>query len=236
MSSSATALGKRLLSAAGFVRQGAYFADIGTDHAYLPLFLLDAGRIKRAFCSDINRGPLDSARRNAIERGLEDKITLVLADGATALDGNGITDYAVCGMGGELIAKIIEDSPHLYDTEVHLILQPMSRQAILRKFLAKEGFEIIKERFSLDAGKYYVTMLARYTGVPYEIDACTAEIGRAEPDGVNPEAQIGFIKNKIASMERAYRGKVEGGYIDEKEKLLIENMKKRLSILLNGGL
>lgn len=230
-----SALNARLLSAAEMVRQDAIFADVGTDHAYLPLFLLEEGRINRAFCSDINRGPLDSARRNATERGLEDKITLVLADGATALRDRGITDYAVCGMGGELIAKIIEDSRHLYDTEVNLILQPMSRQAILRKFLAKEGFEITKERFSLDAGKYYVTLLAHYTGTAYDIDDCTAEIGRAELDRVNPEAQIGFIKNKIASMERACLGKKQGGHVDEKDELLIENMKHRLHILLNGG-
>ena len=131
-----SALNARLLSAAEMVRQDAIFADVGTDHAYLPLFLLEEGRIKRAFCSDINKGPLDSARRTAAERGLEDKITFVLADGATALRDKNITDYAICGMGGELIAKIIEDSPHLYDTDVHLIIQPMSRQAILRKFLA----------------------------------------------------------------------------------------------------
>ena len=230
-----SALNARLLSAAEMVRQDAIFADVGTDHAYLPLFLLEEGRIKRAFCSDINRGPLDSARRNATERGLEDKITFVLADGATALSDNGITDYAVCGMGGELIAKIIEDSPHLYDESLRLILQPMSRQGVLRKFLAKEGFEVERECFSLDAGKYYVALQTRYTGVPYEIDECTAEIGSAEPDLVNPDAQIGFIKNKIASMERAYRGKIQGGRTDDKEEKLLKDLKQRLDILLKRG-
>ena len=97
----------RLLSAADFVRQDAILADIGTDHAYLPLFLLSEGRIKKAFCSDVNEGPLASARANADAAGLLDRVEFTLADGADALSGRGITDYAICGMGGELISDIV---------------------------------------------------------------------------------------------------------------------------------
>ena len=90
--SSASVIGKRLLSAAEFVRQGAYFADIGTDHAYLPLFLLKEGKIPRAVCADINRGPLESAQKNAEAEGLSDKIKFFLADGAASLSDEGISD------------------------------------------------------------------------------------------------------------------------------------------------
>ena len=100
-------LNARLSSVAEFVRQDAIFADIGTDHAYLPLFLLGCGRIGQAYCSDVNAGPLERARINAAEAGLSDKITFTLADGAAALAGLGITDYAICGMGGECINKSI---------------------------------------------------------------------------------------------------------------------------------
>ncbi|MBR4835801.1 MAG: SAM-dependent methyltransferase, partial [Clostridia bacterium] len=117
----------RLASAAELVRQNAIFADIGTDHAYLPLFLLESGRISFAYCSDINEGPLASARKNAEERGMVDKMDFILTDGATVLRDREITDYAICGMGGELIADIIHRAPHLYDGGVNLILQPMSR-------------------------------------------------------------------------------------------------------------
>ena len=79
------ALDGRLLSVARLVRQGAVFADIGTDHAYLPLALLNERRISRAVCSDINEGPLDSAKANAKDAGLFDKMTFHLADGAAAL-------------------------------------------------------------------------------------------------------------------------------------------------------
>ena len=93
----------RLSSAAKFVRQGARFADIGTDHAYLPLSLLSEGRIEYAVCSDINRGPLESARANAEALGLSDKVSFHLTDGALGLEDEGITDVAIAGMGGELI-------------------------------------------------------------------------------------------------------------------------------------
>ena len=88
-------LDKRLLSCADYVRAGAVFADIGTDHGYLPIFLLKAGRIERAYLTDINVGPLNSARENATAEGLLDKCSFLLTDGAAALMAHGITDYAV---------------------------------------------------------------------------------------------------------------------------------------------
>ena len=183
----------RLASAAELVRQNAIFADIGTDHAYLPLFLLESGRINFAYCSDINEGPLASARKNAEERGMVDKMDFILTDGATVLSERGITDYAICGMGGELIADIIHRAPHLYDEGVNLILQPMSRQATLRKFLASEGFRVSCESYSFDAGKYYVCLLATYTGERREIDEIEAELGSSSSEYINRDARIGYL-------------------------------------------
>ena len=123
-----SALNARLLSVAELTRQDAILADIGTDHAYLPLFLLDSGKIKFAYCCDINEGPLASARKNAEERARLGETDFILTNGATVLSGKGITDYAICGMGGELIADIIERAPHLKDVGLNLILQPMTKQ------------------------------------------------------------------------------------------------------------
>ena len=149
-----SALNARLLSAAELTRQGACLADIGTDHAYLPLFLLSEGRISFAYATDINEGPLSSARKNAEEYAFADKMEFILTDGAAALRGKGITDYTICGMGGELIRDIIDRAEHLKDAGVNLILQPMSRQEKLREYLASHGFRIVKESYSYDAGKY----------------------------------------------------------------------------------
>lgn len=200
-------LNARLLSAADFVRQGALFADIGTDHAYLPLFLLDEGRISRAVCADVNRGPLDSARKNAELRGHLDSVDFVLTDGAAALADMGVTDYAICGMGGELIADIISAAPHLRSEKINLILQPMTKQAYLRKFLLSEGFRITAERYSYDAGRYYVCMRVAYHGIPLPLSDEDAEIGLREFSDVDRAAHIGYLRSRLAPLAKAARGK-----------------------------
>ncbi len=218
------AIGKRLLSASGFVRQGAYFADIGTDHAYLPLFLLGEGRISRAVCADINEGPLESARRNAEEFGYDDSISFVLTDGAAGLSGMGITDYAICGMGGELICDIIERSPHLKEKGVRLVLQPMSRQSALRKYLAKNGFATVGEEYSCDSGKYYLCLAAEYVGKEREISDFEAEFGEVGPRASFSESKLGYFEVKINALRRAIDGKRMSGQNPPEEKLLSELM------------
>ncbi len=216
-------VGSRLLSAANFVRQGAYLADIGTDHAYLPLFLLGEGRIERAVCSDINRGPLESAERNAAELGLSEKIIFRLADGAAALADMGITDYAICGMGGELIAEIIDAAPHLSEPGVRLILQPMTRQAHLRKYLLRRGFSVVGESYSCESGKYYLCIAAEYSGEVRNISEFEAEFGNYDPRAELSAEQKGYIDAKIKALEKAMRGKRLGGESDSpEERLLVE--------------
>jgi len=221
-------IGRRLLSASEFVRQDAYLADIGTDHAYLPLFLLDMGRISRAVCADINPGPLDNASRNAEEVGLADKITFILTDGAVGLSDKGINDYAVCGMGGELIADIIEASPHLKDKGVRLILQPMSRQAHLRKYLAENGFFTVGESYSEDAGKYYVCFAVEYDGIRRDISDVDAELGSLATPRVNltPEEE-GYLKGKLTAFERAARGKARSGEENSYEARVLKEYRER---------
>ena len=230
-----SALNARLLSAAELVRQNATFADIGTDHAYLPLFLLEEGRIEYAYCSDINAGPLASARKNAEERSMTDKISFVLTDGASVLSGKGITDYAICGMGGELIADIIDRAPHFCDAGVNLILQPMSRQAVLRKYLASRGFEIKCESYSYDAGKYYVCLLATYTGQKREIDEIESELGNPYVESRNDVAKLGYLRTLAAARTRALEGKRMGGASCEAEEALVAALTDAINILSEKG-
>ena len=196
----------RLLSAADFVRQDAILADIGTDHAYLPLFLLRAGRIVRAFCSDINEGPLDSARANIGAAGYLDRVEFTLADGADALAGKGITDYTICGMGGELIADIIDRADEMRDPAVRLILQPMTRRGALVSYLYRNGFKVLEEAYSKDAGKHYVTLLVSYSGNCRDTSELEAEFGRADTPSRNPEAKLGYLKAKLGVFEKRRDG------------------------------
>ena len=226
-----SSLDKRLLSCAGYVRAGAVFADIGTDHGYLPLFLLRSGRIERAYLSDVNRGPLSSAERNARDEGFFDKCEFILTDGAHALRDKGITDYAICGMGGELIARIIEDAPHLKDERVRLILQPMTKQEHLRRYLALAGFTIIKERFSHDSGKYYVTMVAEYCGESRELSFEEAELGLEASHVEDRIEYLGFLEGKRKAARTALMGKVAGGYDTDEDKERLSIIEKRIAKL-----
>ena len=226
-------LDKRLLSVAELVRQGAVFADIGTDHAYLPIFLLKEGSISRAFCSDINKGPLDSARRNTADAGFSDSVSFTLTDGAAALSGCGITDYAICGMGGELIASIIDRAPHLKAEGVNLLLQPMTKQEHLRAYLASHGFSILIESYSEDSGKHYVTFLATYTGKRREIDEITASLPSEESEIIGLIFEKKYLETKIPAYTRARDGKRLGGESTEREDKLIECATARLSKTLS---
>ena len=226
-----SALNARLLSAAELTRQGAVLADIGTDHAYLPLYLLSNGHISFAFATDVNEGPLASARANAEEYGHTDKMSFVLTDGATVLSDKGITDYSICGMGGELIADIIDRAPHLAAEGINLILQPMSRQEKLRTYLASHGFDITCESYSFDAGKYYVCMLAVYTGKCREISALESYIGFKNSSIRNKECHKSYLEAKIKSMRRALDGKKSAGIYDATEEQIIEQISEYIKNL-----
>ena len=224
-------LDKRLLSCADYVRAGAVFADIGTDHGYLPLFLLRTGRIERAYLSDVNRGPLSSAERNAKEEGLDCKCEFILTDGAAALRDKGITDYAICGMGGELIARIIEDAPHLKSLGTRLILQPMTKQEHLRRYLSMAGFSILDERFSFDSGKYYVTLLAEYSAQCRELSVSEAELGIDLPHDADRVEYLGFLEGKRKAAKKALLGKGAAGYEICEEEALLGMIESRIASL-----
>lgn len=215
----------RLASCAAFVRQDAVFADIGTDHAYLPIFLLKEGIITKGICSDINEGPLSKAKENAEANGLLDRLEFLLCDGAAELSDFGATDYAICGMGGELIAEIISRAPHLKNESLNLILQPMTRQAHLRQFLSSEGFDILFESYSAEGEKMYVSFLVKYTGKKRKMDIAEAEICAKNAKIVNKDLQLSYIKAKIRAYEQMIDGKKRGNVDFATEEMICSEMK-----------
>ena len=223
------ALNPRLTSAAEFVRQGARFADIGTDHAYLPIFLLSEGRISYAVCSDINEGPLASAKANARESGIYEKMDFCLTDGVAALAGYDLTDIAVCGMGGDLIASIVEAADFLKDEKINLILQPMTKQEALREKLYLMGYEIVAESYSIDAGKHYVCMQVKYTGNKKELLEIEKEICPENTKIVNKDLQIAYLEKKKSTYRKIVNGKASGGNLEPRELLSIKMIDEYLN-------
>ena len=222
-----TTLDARLSSVSALVRQDAILADIGTDHAYLPIFLLTTGRIRRAILTDINEGPLASAKEHARAAGVLDRVELILTDGAAATSRMGATDYTICGMGGELIADIISRAEHLRDPAVRLILQPMTRHAHLRKYLCESGFDILGEHYSTADGKHYLTILAEYSGVRRELDSISAEIG-ISPHPCEENAYFSYLLAMRERLLRILRAKSAVGHDVTDEREIISAIDERI--------
>ena len=200
----------RLLTAVSFVREGKRLADIGTDHAYLPIFLFEQGKIACAVAADINRGPLDKARENIQKYGFENSITTVLCDGLSKIESNEVDDIAIFGMGGELIVKIIDEAEWLKDKNKRLILQPMTHPEKLREYLCTSGFSIIGETLSYDRGKIYQTVCAEYDGINRELDVLSLHFGeQILTQGGELLSQL--LDNTKKQLERKISGKLEGG-------------------------
>ena len=157
-------LSRRLAAAAELVRPCESFADIGCDHGYLPAYLVQNNIVKKAYACDINEGPLSKCREVAEQEGVAGKITCILAPGLLGLNESDAREIAICGMGGELIADIIAECPFVKSKDVHFVLNPMTRQHVLRRRLCESGFEIGRDIIVAEGRHYYNVFEASYTG------------------------------------------------------------------------
>ena len=206
---------KRLEAAGALVREGAVIADIGTDHAYLPIRLTLENRISFAIASDIVDGPLRSAERNIAAFGIgEDRIKLMKTDGLRGVELYKPSDILICGMGGELIARIISGSEYVKDPEISLILQPMTREEKLRFFLAKNGFAIKDEDIVYEDNKLYQLILASYDGVKREISPESALLGAVNIEKKSPEFFM-LLEKKIKALTKQINGLGTAGREDK---------------------
>ena len=157
-------LDSRLMAIADLVRKDKVFADIGTDHAYLPVYLVENRIINCAIAADLRVGPLENAKETVVSHNLSNKIELRLSDGLDNFSENEVQEIAVAGMGGLLISSFIERTEWLKNSDVHLILQPMTHIEELRKTLFDNGFIIDKEVVAEDGDKLYIIISAYYYG------------------------------------------------------------------------
>ena len=149
-------ISKRLELVASFVPQGAILLDVGSDHAYLPIELVERGRIKSAIAGEVVEGPYQSAVKNVEVHGLKEKIQVRLANGLAAFEeADQVSVITIAGMGGRLIARILEEGLYKLANVGRLILQPNNREDDLRIWLQENGFQIVAESILEEAGKFY---------------------------------------------------------------------------------
>ena len=149
-------ISKRLELVASFVPQEAILLDVGSDHAYLPIELVERGQIEGAIAGEVVEGPYQSAVKNVEAHGLKEKIQVRLANGLAAFEeADQVSVITIAGMGGRLIARILEEGLDKLANVERLILQPNNREDDLRIWLQENGFQIVAETILEEAGKFY---------------------------------------------------------------------------------
>ena len=178
-------LSKRLQTIADFVKKGAVVADIGTDHAHIPIYLIKNNIISKAYACDINKGPLEKAKENINYYGVKN-IELRLSNGLEKLKTDEADTFIIAGMGGELIIDILDRGQGFLDKKNTFILSPHTKIEEVRNYLLRKGLKILKEDMCIDEGKFYTVMEAVYMGKTFSYTKGELLFGKYLIDNKNP--------------------------------------------------
>lgn len=148
-------ISERLKCVASLVNKGARVADIGTDHAYLPIYLVQNGISNKVYACDVRKEPLRRAKLHIDEYGLSDKITTKLCDGLKGINKGDVDTVTICGMGGKLMKNILKAGIDKLGDNTQLVLSAQSELKDFRKYLLETGIYIKSEHMLLEDGKYY---------------------------------------------------------------------------------
>lgn len=195
------ALSKRLEQVATMIPPCQTVADVGTDHGFLAVALIDKEIAQQVLAIDVNRGPLESAKGFVKERGLEQQITCRLGDGLAATAVGEVDCAVICGMGGELMQHIISVGPEWLQTYV---LQPQSHREELKKFLVQQGYGITEEQCLQEGKQYYdIWVVERGANSVYSTlpaDSILWEYG-ALLKAQRPQVWVDYIQRRIDTLQ-----------------------------------
>ena len=224
----------RLALLASLVPVGASLADIGTDHGYLPVYLLQKGAIKSAIASDINELPLEHARRTATEYGVTSGIDFRLCAGLDAIEAHEVDTVAIAGMGGETIIEILKNAS--WTREKTLLLQPMTKAEVLRVWLSENGYIITREHLVRDKDTLYAVLTAT-GGESAPLTAAQAYCGIAsQQDPLYGD----YAQERITKLTRAAQGLRASNRADREERIaelgaIIEELKQSREVWQHGN-
>lgn len=224
----------RLLTISDLIPKGSVVADIGTDHALLPIYLIKNGIAKSAIASDIADGPLNSARKNITAHALEGKIEVVKSDGLVNVYPFTPETVIIAGMGGETIRDIIANCGYSISGAPLFLLQPMTHTELLREYLMTNGFSILSETVIQEEHRFYVIISAKFSKkaehyfklsgkTDYELGGITKKTSAASEN---------YLKWRRQTAQKALQGiQKSQGFEQKKSDLtaLIEEIDKRLN-------
>lgn len=205
-------ISKRLLCCALMVTPGSRVADIGTDHGYLGIYLLQSGAARHVIACDLRKDPLENARRNAKLFGVDGEMELRLSDGLEKILPDEVDTVVMAGMGGDLIQKILSQCPWRKREGLQFILQPQSAGNVLRRWLCEDGFEIQREEPVQD-GHFLYTVMDIRQGEPAPLTPGTEYASPALLASGSP-----LVGNYLARVENALQETVRGLTNAEKQR------------------
>ena len=217
-------LSNRLKLLASYVPQESIIADIGTDHGYLPVYLVLKGICPRAVAADINQGPLEAARSNILEHKASGLIELRLGNGLEVLQPGEVETIVIAGMGGGTIRDILTASPEVAGTVKRLILQPMADEMELRQYLLKSGWTLREEDLLLEDGRLYVVMVAE-RGYEWVENPVLLELGPRLLEKKHPLLGL-FIAKRKEKYHKILAGLAQSTLPEAREKA--EGIRKKL--------
>lgn len=192
----------RLQEVAKLIPASESLGDIGTDHGYLLIELIETGKIQRGIGCDLRQGPLQSAEKHVRERGLQEKIELRLGNGLAPLAIKEVDGVSICGMGGSTIQEILTAQKEIVENLSYMVCQPQNNGGALRKFLAESGWKISKESLVESQGKIYEIFLAEKGEMVFPEHEIEWELGpilleRKEPLLKKKVEELIFFTGKI---------------------------------------
>ena len=205
-------ISKRLLCCASMVQPGSRVADIGTDHGYLGIYLLQSGAARHVIACDLRKDPLENARRNAKLFGVDGAMELRLSDGLEKILPDEVDTVVMAGMGGDLIQKILSQCPWRKREGLQFILQPQSAGNVLRRWLCEDGFEIQREEPVQD-GHFLYTVMELRQGEPSPLTPGTEYASPALLASKSP-----LVGTYLARVENALQETVRGLTNAEKQR------------------
>ncbi|MBQ9097004.1 MAG: SAM-dependent methyltransferase [Clostridia bacterium] len=194
----------RLKTVADLAGKCTSLADIGTDHAYIPIYLMQKGLISKAIAADINEGPLERADKNIRKAGLSDKITLRLSNGLDNINDNEAETVVIAGMGGEIISRMLE-KPKPAGIK-RIVLQPMTDIPLVRRKIHENGMIITAERLAAEKDKIYTVIACEYGTCQQFSDEDYIVSPFIKDDPIFDEyikKQLGICKNNLEKTKNA---------------------------------
>ncbi len=221
-------LSPRLKLCSNMVRSGTKLVDVGTDHAYLPIWLAMNGIIKSAIAADLRDGPLKIANQNILKYGVENIVKVRLSDGLKKISSEEAEDIVIAGMGGNLIFDIIKSTNWLKDKNKNMIIQPMSYFKEIRELLILNSYDIYEEKIVLSEGKIYVVMRVGYSEKISLKGDLFPYIGLLENSEKLNVIEYSYIEREIRNLNNKLFGFISMGLVNEADKLknIIEKLKE----------